>query len=141
MLTGFNVVRNVSTFRASTNDETTSTGRLYNNRTSFSSGPSSYSRPMPRIAEVENESLRVSGPENGRLGNGNGSNGHFIPNFRTDSWNNASISGLKRARESDGDLFCGLSRLQTQVASNFNSLLDFLHSANNVCLTTNIIKF
>ncbi|XWS35487.1 hypothetical protein CRYUN_Cryun20dG0001600 [Craigia yunnanensis] len=108
---GFNVIRNVSTFRAcnGTNDETTSTGRLYNNHTSFSSVPSSYSRPMPRIAEVENESVRVSGSENGSLGNG-----HFIPNLRTDSWNNASVSGLKRARESDGDLFCGLSRLQTQ---------------------------
>ncbi|XWS45692.1 hypothetical protein CRYUN_Cryun14cG0001600 [Craigia yunnanensis] len=113
---GFNVIRKASTFRAcnGTNDETTSTGRLYNNHISFSSGPSSCLRPMPQIAEVENESVRVSDLENGSLGNGNGSNGHFIPNLRTDSWNNASLSGLKRARESDGDLFCGLSRSQTQ---------------------------
>ncbi|XP_022733775.1 transcription factor bHLH130-like [Durio zibethinus] len=113
---GFNGIRKMSTCRAcnGTNDETTSTSRLYSNHVSFSSGPSSCSRPMPRIAEVENESVRVSGPENGSLGNVNGSNGHFIPNLRTDSWNNASLGGLKRARESDGDLFCGLSRSQTQ---------------------------
>ncbi|XVF22984.1 hypothetical protein REPUB_Repub12eG0218100 [Reevesia pubescens] len=113
---GFNVIREVSNFQVykGTNDETTSTGRLYNNHISFSSGPSSCSRPMPRITEVENESLGVNGPDNGSFGNGNGSDGHFISNLRTDSWNNASLSDLKRARESDGDLFCGLSRSQTQ---------------------------
>lgn len=116
---GFNVIRNVSTFRAcnGTNDESTSNGRLYSNQVSFSSGsgPSSSSRPMPPIAEVEKESVRVSGPENGNFGNVNGTNGHFISNSRTDSWDNASLSGLKRARQSDGVLFCGLSRSQTQI--------------------------
>ncbi|GMJ01453.1 hypothetical protein HRI_003814600 [Hibiscus trionum] len=78
---------------------------LCNNHISFSSMPSSYSKPMPRIARVEHRSL----------GGSNGSNGQFIPNLVTDSRNNASLSGLKRARESDGgDLFCGLSKLQTQ---------------------------
>lgn len=80
---------------------------------------------MPRIPEVESESMGVSGPETGSLGNGNGSNGHFMSNLGTDSWNNASLSGLKRARESDGDLFRNLSRSQTQVAGTFNSLLEF----------------
>ncbi|XVF23142.1 hypothetical protein REPUB_Repub13aG0012300 [Reevesia pubescens] len=110
----FNVIRKVSNFQVckGTNDETTSTSRLYNNHISFSSGPSSCSRPMSRITEVENESLRVNGPDNGSFGNGNG---HFISNLGTDTWNNASLSDLKRARESDGDLFCGLSRSQTQV--------------------------
>ncbi|XVE76690.1 hypothetical protein DITRI_Ditri13aG0001700 [Diplodiscus trichospermus] len=114
---GFNLIRKASTFRAcnGTNDETASTGRLYNNHISFSSGPSLCSRPMPCIAEVENESVTMStGLENESLGNGKDSNGHFIPNLRTDSWSNASLSGLKRARESDGDLFFGLSRSQTQ---------------------------
>ncbi|XVF79594.1 hypothetical protein PTKIN_Ptkin15bG0001700 [Pterospermum kingtungense] len=100
---GFNAIRKVSTFQAcsGTNDETTPTGNLYDSHISFSSGPSSCSRPMARIDEVENESGRVSGAENRSLGNSNGSNGHFIPNLRTDSWNM-----LKRARESsDGDLF------------------------------------
>ncbi|XVF33757.1 hypothetical protein REPUB_Repub17cG0195800 [Reevesia pubescens] len=118
---GLRVIRKVSTFRAcnGTNDETASTSKLYNNNNnnnhiSFSSGPSSCSRPMPGIAEVENESLGVNGPENGSLGStGNGRDGHFISNLRTDFWNNASFNGLKRARESDVDLFFGLSRSQT----------------------------
>lgn len=101
MLTGFNVIRKATTFPGcnGTIDETPSTGKLYDSHISFSSGPSSCSRPMAPIAEVENESGRVS-------------NVHFIPNLRTDSWNM-----LKRGRESsDGDLFCGLSRSETQVS-------------------------
>ncbi|XP_039002933.1 transcription factor bHLH130-like [Hibiscus syriacus] len=78
------------------------------NHISFSSMPSSYSKTMPRIARVENQSL---GDSNG----GNRSNGQFIPDLVTDSRNNASLSGLKRARECDGgDFSCGPSKLQTQ---------------------------
>ncbi|KAK9002361.1 hypothetical protein V6N11_025044 [Hibiscus sabdariffa] len=82
--------------------EPTSTSMLCNNHISFSSMPSLYSN---RIARVENRSL----------GGSNGSNGQFLPNLVNDSRNNTSLSGLKRARESDGDdLFCGLSKLQAQ---------------------------
>nr|KJB22219.1 hypothetical protein B456_004G035800 [Gossypium raimondii] len=98
---GFNATRKMTTLRACNgiNGEPTSTGRLYNH-ISFSSGP------MPQIAQVENGGL---------ASNGNGRNGmNFIPNLMSDSRNNASLSGLKRARERDSDLLSGLSRLQTR---------------------------
>ncbi|XP_039008693.1 transcription factor bHLH130-like isoform X3 [Hibiscus syriacus] len=78
------------------------------NHTSFSSMPSSYSKSMPQIARVEHQSLGV---RNG----GNRSNGQFILDLMTDSRNNASLSGLKRARECvGGDISCGPRKLQTQ---------------------------
>ncbi|KAH1108696.1 hypothetical protein J1N35_012464 [Gossypium stocksii] len=98
---GFTATRKMTTLRACNgiNGEPTSTGRLYNH-ISFSSGP------MPQVAQVENEGL---------ASNANGRNGmNFIPNLMTDSRNNASLSGLKRARERDSDLLSGLSRLQTR---------------------------
>ncbi|KAK8486029.1 hypothetical protein V6N11_033006 [Hibiscus sabdariffa] len=54
-----------------TKGEPTDTSRLYKNHISFSSMPSSYSKPMPQIAQVENQSL----------GNSNGGNGPFSPNL------------------------------------------------------------
>ncbi|EOX96739.1 hypothetical protein QUC31_005715 [Theobroma cacao] len=141
---GFNVIGKASTFRAcnGTNDETTSngSGRLYNNHISYSSGPSSCSRHMPRIPEVESESMGVSGPETGSLGNGNGSNGHFMSNLGTDSWNNASLSGLKRARESDGDLFRNLSRSQTQDYRDRSTALTHHLSLPRTCAEMAVVE-
>ncbi|KAK9017689.1 hypothetical protein V6N11_000695 [Hibiscus sabdariffa] len=94
---GFNGCMKVPTL----NGEPTSS-MLCNNHISFSSMPSSYSNGITRV-------------EHRSLGGSNGSNGQLNPNLVNDSRNNASLSGLKRARESDGgDLFCGLSKLQTQ---------------------------
>ncbi|OMO80857.1 SWAP/Surp [Corchorus olitorius] len=88
---GFNVAQKVSSCDGS-NDKT----RLYNNHIGLSSGPCSFPRHMSQITEAGDESM--------------------MSNLRTDSWNNFSPTatptgtGLKRARDSDGDLFCGLSR-------------------------------
>ncbi|GKV27510.1 hypothetical protein SLEP1_g36678 [Rubroshorea leprosula] len=102
-------VENGLSFRASsgTNNEAgPSPSRLYNHLDYFfSSGPSSHSMPMSQTTESENQGIRVN---NGGLSNSCGSKIPFIMStMASDSWQNASLSGQKRARGTEeGSLFC-----------------------------------
>ncbi|KAK3223967.1 hypothetical protein Dsin_010992 [Dipteronia sinensis] len=80
----------------------TSSSRLHNNHINFSSGQSSRLMPL-QIAEIgnQNQNTGTRSPEKG-LG---GSNRQFnMSNIvHSDSWDDISFNGLKRARENDGN--------------------------------------
>lgn len=109
------MLRDVGCFRASsgTNGEASPSGIRLNNHINFSSGSSS--RIMPRIGEIGSQNMGTSRPEE-KLGSNNGSTKQYMSNFSSDSWDDTSFSGLKRARDVDGSMFFGLSSLETQVA-------------------------
>ncbi|KAI8026122.1 Transcription factor bHLH130 [Camellia lanceoleosa] len=110
---GFAVMRDVGNFRVGngTNGKASPTKRL-NYNINFSSGPSSCSRFMPQIAENGNESS--SSPENGQLGNGNSSNGFYVPSFQNVPWNESGFTGgLKRKRDGEEN-FSGFNALESQ---------------------------
>ncbi|KAA8515701.1 hypothetical protein F0562_018688 [Nyssa sinensis] len=113
---GFSVMRDVGNFKLgnATDREVTPSTRNLNDHINFSSGPSSYSTFMPQIAENGNESIGLGSPENGRLGNGNGSNRSYVPGFPNDSWNGSTFTSLKRNRDGDMKMFPGLNALETQ---------------------------
>ncbi|KAI5341675.1 hypothetical protein L3X38_009550 [Prunus dulcis] len=111
----FNVMKDGASFRAGNgiNGEASpsSTSRL-NNQLNFSSGPSSYPRRMPRIAEMENGNMGDGSQQDQGLGNA--SNSHCISNFPNDSWDISSFNDLKRGRNNDGNKFSNSTALETQ---------------------------
>jgi hypothetical protein len=66
----------------------------FGNHLNFSSGTSSSSRVLHQISETGNETMGHSSPED-----------RGLSHFRHNSWDEASLRGLKRAREDDVNLF------------------------------------
>ncbi|PSS10008.1 Transcription factor bHLH130 like [Actinidia chinensis var. chinensis] len=104
---GFAVMRDAGNFRVGngTNGKASPTKRL-NDHINFSSGPPTCSRFMPQIGENGNES---SSPENGHLGNGNSTNGIYVPS----SQNDTGFTGLKRNRDGE-ESFSGFNAFESQ---------------------------
>lgn len=99
-------MRGVASFRAYKEKPNPSTCTL-SKQINFSSGSPSYSRPMPQIAESENEKMGSSSPEGGQsLENADFTNG---------SWDDSAFHSLKRARDNDGNMFSTSIALESQV--------------------------
>ncbi|KAJ4978859.1 hypothetical protein NE237_009639 [Protea cynaroides] len=118
---GFGLTRGVGNFRAgnSTNREAAPATSRLKNQINFSSGPPSSSGLMSQISEIENESMEANSPDDGSLGNSNGGNRCYMPNFPVGSWDDSALisenfSGLKRVRVPDGKMLAGLNPSETQ---------------------------
>ncbi|PON86268.1 Basic helix-loop-helix transcription factor [Trema orientale] len=95
-------------------------GRRVDNQLNFSSCSASNSRRMPQIAENGNEDLEME--------NGNESNSHYIPNFRSDSWDESAFNGLKRSRDpNDVNMFSTSTELEMQNTEFGNSSRGLTH--------------
>lgn len=88
-----------------------SPSRGLNDHINFSSGQPLAPRYMPQIPENGNESTNLA---NVNLVNGQSGNEFYLPSFQNDSWNESSLSGVKRTRESD-DKFSGCNAMDSQV--------------------------
>lgn len=99
-------------------DASPSIGRL-SNHLNFSSGQ----RILPQISEIGDECIGASSP------NSNGSKRKYMTDFATDSWDDASLNGLKRGRDDDGNMFSGLDTLGNQVV-----FADRIYSFSSLCL-------
>ncbi|XAR54339.1 hypothetical protein NMG60_11029418 [Bertholletia excelsa] len=96
---GFGIVSEVDNLRVrnGTNGKASPTTG-FNSHINFSSGPSSGSRFMPRIAENGNESTEANNPDNEQFHNGNSNNRYFSAPFQNDTWH-SGFTGLKRNRD------------------------------------------
>jgi hypothetical protein len=65
---------------------------------------------LPQIAEIGEECIGGRSPE------GDVSEARYMSRFTSDSWDGASLSGLKRQRDNDGNMFSGLNTLDNQVS-------------------------
>nr|WIE96104.1 basic helix-loop-helix transcription factor [Loropetalum chinense var. rubrum] len=91
-----------------------------NNHINFSSGPSSSSRLISKMAKMGNESMGATSPENRRfLRNGDGNSRRYMPSFPNDSWDDSTFSGLKRMGENETKMFS----LETQNGDSGNHTL------------------
>ncbi|XP_043692695.1 transcription factor bHLH130-like [Telopea speciosissima] len=117
---GYASLRRVRNFRAGngTNGEAAPGASRLKGQISFSSGPSSSSGLMSQISEIGNESIGANSPDDGSLGDSNGDNGCYMPEFPIGAWDSALVSenfsGLKRARVIDGKMLSGLNPSETQ---------------------------
>ncbi|XAR63421.1 hypothetical protein NMG60_11023353 [Bertholletia excelsa] len=123
---GFALLRDVGNFRVGngTNGKVSPIRNL-NDHINFSTGPSSSSRFMPRIAENENES---DSQESGHLNNSNTSNGFYTPSFQNDSWNDSGFTGgIKRNRDGEDKKFFGFNVLENQNVDSRNYTIGLTH--------------
>ncbi|KAJ6896027.1 transcription factor bHLH130-like isoform X1 [Populus alba x Populus x berolinensis] len=115
---GFVVMREGGSFRAGngTNGEASPTNKL-RRHVSFSSGQ----RMLPQIAEIGEECIGGRSPE------GDVSEARYMSRFSSDSWDGASLSGLKRQRDNDGNMFSGLNTLDNQDGNSGNRVTGLTH--------------
>lgn len=123
---GFAGMRNGGCFRAcnGTNLEASTSASRLINRVNLS--PGSSSRFMPQIAETGNQSMGNSSPEKNFVGN-NGASRQYMPNFPSDPWDDASFSGVKRARDSTCNMSFGLDAYETQNGNSGNQSTRLVH--------------
>lgn len=123
---GFAGMRNGGCFRAcdGTNlEDSTSASRLINR---FNFSPGSSSRFMPQIAEIGNQSMGNNSLEKSFVGN-NGASRQYMHNFPSDSWNDTSFSGVKRARDNDCNMSFDLNSYETQNENSGNQSTRLVH--------------
>ncbi|KAL9371369.1 hypothetical protein Peur_036509 [Populus x canadensis] len=115
---GFVVMREGGSFRAGngTNGEASPTNKL-RRHVNFSSGQ----RMLPQIAEIGEECIGGRSPE------GDVSEARYMSRFTSDSWDGASLSGLKRQRDNDGNMFSGLNTLDNQDGNSGNRVTGLTH--------------
>ncbi|GAV72743.1 HLH domain-containing protein [Cephalotus follicularis] len=113
--------------RNGTNGDASPSTVRFSSHMNFSSGPSSSSRLMAQIGDIGHETIGASSPETGDLHNINGGNGHYFPNFQTNSWHETSFSGQKRARDDDGNTFSGLNALENQSGNSGRCSTGLIH--------------
>ncbi|CAK7330859.1 unnamed protein product [Dovyalis caffra] len=116
---GFAVMRDACSFRASNgkNGEASPSASRLRSHVSFLSGQ----RILPQIAEIGEECIGGNSPE------GNVGKRKYMSNFNTDSWDDASLSGLKRLRDNDGNMFSGLNTLDNQDGNSGNRVSGLTH--------------
>lgn len=115
--TGFAPMRGVASFRGYKGEPNPSNCTL-GNQMNFSSGSTSYSRPMPQIAESENEKMGMSSSTEGSQSLENAetiNNAKYIEDFQNGSWDDSAFHSLKRARDHDGNMFSTSIVMESQV--------------------------
>lgn len=103
LITRFRVTRDKGCFRAAnggTNGGASSSTTRLNNHLNLPSRQSS--GILPQISEIGSEKPFASTHK-------------YAPNFGSDSWDNNSISGHKRARDDGGNIFFGINTMENQV--------------------------
>ncbi|XP_058071467.1 transcription factor bHLH130-like isoform X3 [Magnolia sinica] len=134
---GYAVMRGVGNFRAgngSNREATASTSRL-KNQINFLPRQASSPGMLSQISEMGSESLGGSSPDDGSLGNDNGSSGRcYIPGFPMSSWDDSPLENfrsLKRVRSDINEkMIPGLisSESQNAIAGNHASGISHQYS-------------
>ncbi|XP_042496099.1 transcription factor bHLH130-like isoform X2 [Macadamia integrifolia] len=134
---GYGLARGVGNFRAGngTNREAAPATSRLKNQINFSSGSPSSSGLMSQISEIGNESIEANSPDDGSLGNSNGSNRCYIPSFQIGSWDDSALvsenfSGLKRVRDANGKMLSGLNPSETQNGEAGNRRYGLTHHSS-----------
>lgn len=122
VLTGYGAMRGMGNFRGGNgiNGEGTASPSRFKNPMSLLSRQASSPGQLSQISEMGPESLGASSPDDGSLGNGNGTGRVYIPGgFAISSWDDPSLenfTGLKRVRDiNNGKMISGLNPSETQV--------------------------
>lgn len=114
-------MRGMGSFRGGNgiNGETTASASRFKNQMSLLSRQASSPGQMSQISEMGSESLGGSSPDDGSLGNGNGTGRVYIPGgFPISSWDDSSLenfTGVKRVRDVNGKMISSLNPSEAQV--------------------------
>ncbi|KAJ8638054.1 hypothetical protein MRB53_012321 [Persea americana] len=117
---GYGVMRGMGSFRGGNgiNGETTASASRFKNQMSLLSRQASSPGQMSQISEMGSESLGGSSPDDGSLGNANGTGRVYIPGgFPISSWDDSSLenfTGVKRVRDVNGKIISSLNPSEAQ---------------------------